>query len=143
MTMPALLTIVTVAVEDLARSEAFYARLGWRRCVSSVPGNIAWFDLGGVYLGLYGAHALAVDAGFDRDGAAGGFRGVTLAVNVATDDEVDAAFAAAVAAGARATVEPVTTDYGVRHACFADPDGHVWEVAHAGFPGEGDRMVIP
>ena len=61
--------------------------------------------------------------------AAGAWRGVTLAVDVATRAEVDDAFAAAVAAGAREVVAPVARDWGGCSGYVADPEGTRWELA--------------
>ena len=139
------LSIVTLGVADLARSERFYAALGWRRAASSVDGVITWFDLGTAWLGLFPDAHLAADSGVPAP--AGGpptWRGATYAVNVPAREDVGRAVATAVRAGAVVTVPPVTTDYGVHHACFADPDGHVWEVAHnPAFPIVDGRTVIP
>jgi hypothetical protein len=146
---PAAVSIVTLGVADLARSIAFYEALGRQRTESSMDDVIAWFDIGGVYLGLYPDDELADDSGYPRDSVvpagtrATTFPGITLAVNVTTDEEVDAAIAVAVAAGAQVRVGPMRTEYGVYHACFSDPDGYVWEVAHAGFPFVDGRVVIP
>ena len=139
-------SIITLGVADVERSAAFYAALGWPRATRSVAGDICWFDVGGCYLGVYGTAALAVDSG--RSAAdmrpAGSFSGVTLAVNLGSADEVDAALARALAAGATQTLAPTMTDYEVYHACFADPDGHLWEVAwNPGFPIVDGRTVIP
>jgi predicted lactoylglutathione lyase len=140
-------------VADVERAARFYAALGWQHSKASVDGVIHWFDIGGSYLGVYQAAALAEDSGYDpalgvgpaSAGAEGrAFSGVTLAINLASPAEVDAALATAVAAGARQTLAAVTTDYGVYHACFADPDGHPWEVAwNPGFPIVDGRTVIP
>jgi uncharacterized protein len=153
--MPGLgnVSIITLGVADVERSARFYDALGWPHCSASVEGVIHWFDVGGSYLGVYEALALAEDSGYDpalgvgpsaADAGARAFSGVTLAVNLASRAEVDAALAAALTAGARQTLAPVTTDYGVYHACFADPDGHPWEVAcNPGFPIVDGRTVIP
>jgi predicted lactoylglutathione lyase len=113
---PGNVSIITLGVGDVEASGRFYAALGWPHSKSSVDGTIHWFDVGGV----------------------------TLAVNLGSRDAVDGALASAVAAGATVTLAPMTTDYGVYHACFADPDGHVWEVAwNPGFPVVDGRTVIP
>ncbi len=141
---PASLSILTLGVADLARSERFYAGLGWRKASSSVPGVISWFDLGSAWLGLFPDGALAADSGVPVPSGAQAWRGATYAVNLPGRADVDQALAVAVRAGARVTVEPVLTEYGVYHACFADPDAHVWEVAHnPGFPIVAGRTVIP
>ena len=46
---------------------------------------------------------------------------------------MDAVFAQAVAAGARAIKAPRTTFWGGYAGYFADPDGCLWEVAHNPF----------
>ena len=46
-------------------------------------------------------------------------------------DEVDIAYAAALAAGATAIMEPIDRDWGGRSGYFADPEGNRWEIAWA------------
>lgn len=145
MTVPARLSIVTLGAADLGRSVAFYERLGWRQRASSVPGVIAWFDLGGAYLGLFPRHELAADAGIADPGPATEFSGVTLAMNVESDAEVRRVMAEAEAAGATVLKPPVMAIFDGLSAYFADPDGHAWEVAHnPQFPlHESGRITIP
>lgn len=144
LSLPAALSIVTLGVADVERSAAFYRALGWPHASSSQAGIIHWFGLNGVWLGLFDRSALAAGSGLPASPATGGFNGVTLAINLDSREAVDDALAAARTAGARVTLEPELTSYGVYHACFADPDGHVWEVAHnPGFPIVEGRTVIP
>ena len=78
------------------------------------------------------APALAADAQM-HDIPLPTFRGMSLAHNVRSDADVDAVMAAAVAAGAR-TVKPAQpTFWGGYAGYFADPDGHLWEIAHNPF----------
>ena len=144
MSMPPKLSIITLGVADLVRSEAFYSGLGWRRASSSVDGQISWYDLGGAWLGLFGMQALADDVGLPS-AERGRFDGVTLAINVGSPAEVDAALAAAVAAGGTLVKPGTTAEWGGHSGYVADPDGHVWEVAHApGFPlRPGGGIDIP
>ena len=84
--------------------------------------------------------ALAEDA--DQPGAGSGFRGVTLAHNVRAKADVDATIAAAVAVGARAVKPAHDASWGGRSGYFADPDGHLWEVAwNPFFPLAADGAV--
>jgi uncharacterized protein len=135
MTMPPQLCIVTLAVADLARAEGFYSGLGWRRADQSIDGVIVWYDLGGgTYLGLFDTEELAADAALPS-AERGRFDGVTLAINVGSPAEVDAALAAAVEAGGTLTKPGTATEWGGYSGYVADPDGHLWEVAHnPGFP---------
>jgi hypothetical protein len=59
-----------------------------------------------------------------------GFRAVTLAHNVATPEAVDAVLAEAVGAGGRLVKAGEPAPWGGYSGYFADPDGHLWEVAH-------------
>jgi catechol 2,3-dioxygenase-like lactoylglutathione lyase family enzyme len=143
MPIPARLSIVTLAVADVARSVAFYEALGWERCSSSMD-EIAWFRLTGSYLGVFGADALAEDAGMPG-ASRGQFGGITLAINLASEDEVGAALSAAVAAGGTILKPPKRWEFGMVSGYFADPDGHPWEVAwNPGFPIDDEgRITIP
>jgi uncharacterized glyoxalase superfamily protein PhnB len=60
-----------------------------------------------------------------------GFSGITLACNVESGEQVDEAYAAAIAAGATPVAEPVAREWGGRSAYFADPEGNRWEIAWA------------
>lgn len=123
---PQRITLITLGVTDLAAARAFYARLGWVEHGESQPG-IAFFQMHGQALALFGRDALAADQG--RPDAILGTGAVTLAQNFATTAEVDAAFAAALAAGASALKAPEAVFWGGYSGYWADPDGHVWEVA--------------
>jgi catechol 2,3-dioxygenase-like lactoylglutathione lyase family enzyme len=127
--LPARLTAVTLGARDLPRLRRFYSGLGW----PEVPGsddNWVGFLLGGVLLTLYPLDGLAAEAAPGLPPPAG-FSGVTLACNVDREEQVDDAFAAAVAAGATPVADPVTRDWGGRSAYFADPEGNRWEIAWA------------
>ena len=135
MTIPSVVSLVTLGVRDLRASTAFYRQLGFPLSSASVDGEVSFFRTRGGLLGLYGWDDLATDA---EAGAAGGdgshaFHGFSLAVNVSSPEEVDAAAAVASAAGARITKVPQATEWGGYHFYFADPDGHLWEVAHNPF----------
>lgn len=119
-------TLITLGVADLAAARAFYARLGWVEHGESQPG-IAFFQMHGQALALFGRDQLAEDQG--RAGATLGTGAVTLAQNFATEAEVDAAFAAVLAAGGTALKAPEKVFWGGYSGYWADPDGHVWEVA--------------
>ncbi len=119
--------MVTLGVADVARSTAFYESLGWRRSPASEE-TITFFEMQGSVLGLYGREALAEDVTVDAAGS--GFRGVTCALNCDGPAEVDAVFAEWVAAGATPVKEPEEVFWGGYSSYVADPDGHLWEIAH-------------
>lgn len=119
-------TLVTLGVRDLKSARSFYARLGWQEHPQSQEG-VAFFQMNGAVLGLFGLSDLAADQG--RPHAALGTGAITLAQNFATESEVDAAFSAALAAGGTALKAPEKVFWGGYSGYWADLDGHVWEVA--------------
>ena len=136
------LTLVTLGVADVATARAFYERLGFIASSDSNP-HVAFFNAGGVALALFGRAALAEDAQVQNSAA--GFSGVTLAHNVASEADVDKVLAEAVNAGAKQVKPPGKTFWGGYSGYFADPDGHLWEVAHNPFWPFDDagRVVLP
>ncbi|WP_327681711.1 VOC family protein [Kitasatospora sp. NBC_00458] len=128
---PARISIVTLGVADLDESARFYEALGWRRSSVSSP-EIVWFRTADSVLGLFPHDELAADAGVPAGGEPS-FRGVTLAVNLESPAQVDAALETAVAAGATVVKPPAPTSWGGYSGYFEDPDGHLWELAHNPF----------
>lgn len=137
------ITMITLGVADLAVSAAFYERLGFARSSASTE-TVAFLKTRGTVLGLYGHAALAEDAGVTDKGHPA-FRGVALAHNVASPAEVDALFDYAVECGATAVKRPEKVFWGGYSGYFADPDGHLWELAHNPFaPLDDDgHMTLP
>ena len=120
------INIITLGVQDLEHAIEFYERgLGLPR--KPFDGNVAFFELNGTWLALYPWHALAEDAEVSPEG--NGFRGVTLAQVVRTREEVDEALRQAAHAGALIVKPAQDVFWGGYSGYFADPDGHLWEVA--------------
>ncbi|MCP5037079.1 MAG: VOC family protein [Rhodobacteraceae bacterium] len=122
---PQRVTLITLGVDDLERSVNFYGDLGWT--VTRRQEDVVFFQINGMALGLFGRAPLAEDQG--RPGADLGTGAMTLAQNFSTEAEVDAAFAKAVSVGAHALKAPEKVFWGGYSGYYADPDGHVWEVA--------------
>lgn len=141
--MEARINLVTLGVEDMSRALEFYRDgLGWP--LSSVGDeNVAFFRTGGIVLALYRRDLLARDVGAPAERT--GFSGVTLAHNVAEREDVDLALNEAVAAGATLVKAAEDVFWGGRSGYFADPDGHLWEIAwNPGFPLAADgTLVLP
>jgi catechol 2,3-dioxygenase-like lactoylglutathione lyase family enzyme len=132
------LSLVTLGVRDLAVARRFYETLGWR-AVDSPPG-VAFFQLPGMILSLYGWEDLASDATVPSAGE--GFRGISVAYNTRSRAEVDATIAEAVAAGGTLVKAAHEVFWGGYSGYFADPDGHLWEVAHnPGWVIAGDGTI--
>ncbi|MBR9841987.1 MAG: VOC family protein [Rhodobacteraceae bacterium] len=120
------MSLVTLGVADMEKAAAFYEALGWQR-VESQAGVIA-FDLIGQTLGLFPRAALAEDIGVSEEALAG-HGGITLAYNVRGKEEVAPLLERAVAAGGKLLKPAQDVFWGGHHGYFADPDGHIWEVA--------------
>jgi catechol 2,3-dioxygenase-like lactoylglutathione lyase family enzyme len=140
------LSLVTLGVADLERARRFYEDgLGWRH--SGDGQGVYFFQSPGTVVALWGRADLAADAGMASAGAeaasddipggaarfSGRFSGMALAHNVASPAAVDAVLAEAKAAGAKILKPAAETFWGGYSGYFADPDGHVWEVAHNPF----------
>ena len=121
------LTLITLGVADVARARRFYEALGFKAARASEE-SVAFLPAGGVVLALWGRAALAQDATVADSGP--GFSGIALAHNARSETEVDKAIAEAMAAGAKLIKPAGKTFWGGYAGYFADPDGHLWEVAY-------------
>lgn len=119
-------SLITLGVADLARARAFYEALGFRASSAS-QGDIVFFQSGAQALAIFPRSELAHDVGIDATGS--GFRGITLAHNVRTKEEVAIVLEEARAAGGDIVKPGQDVFWGGHSGYFADPDGHLWEVA--------------
>ena len=119
-------SLVTLGVRDLQRSVAFYRALGWTPRVDEHD-DVFFFPAGGLVVALWSRSELAQDSCVADTG---GWGGITLAHNVRSAAEVDAALSQAQEAGARLGRNGAATPWGGYSGVFLDPDGHPWEVAH-------------
>lgn len=124
---PQRVTLITLGVADIERSKAFYAALGWD-VTREIPGEVVFYQMHGMALGFFSLEGLAKEQGRPVSELGGG--AATLAQNMKTEAEVDAAFARAIAAGATPLAQPTRMAWGGYSSYYADPDGHVWEIAH-------------
>jgi predicted lactoylglutathione lyase len=139
------LTVVTLGADDMRASIAFYEAIGFDRRMKDTGDEVAFFDTGASVLALYSWTSLAAEAAQPDLPRPGAFRGVTLAWNCRSRDEVDAVMALATAKGASVLKPAEETGYGGYAGYFADPAGHVWEAVVA--PGidvqDDGRVTIP
>jgi len=125
------LHIITLGVLDFKRSVEFYTKtLGWKPSGASND-DIAFFQAGGVVLGIYAREKLAEDAVVSPEGS--GFAGITLAYNARSEAEVDEIISGLKAKGGKIVKEPQKVFWGGYSSYFADPDGYHWEVAYNPF----------
>jgi hypothetical protein len=135
--------LITLGVRDLERALQFYQTgLGWQPSSASQD-EVAFFQLGGLVLGLYPRDKLAEDARVNPAGS--GFSGITLAYNTRSQAEVDEVLQTVEKLGATLVKPAEKVFWGGYSGYFADPDGHLWEVAwNPFFPfDESDNLVLP
>jgi hypothetical protein len=125
------LTIVGLGVKDLKASTSFYeTHFGWTKTRSSND-DITFFQLNGILLSLYNREKLAEDATVNPEGS--GFKGVTLAYNTLSEQEVDDIIHRLSTAGVSIVKQPEKVFWGGYSSYIADPDGHLWEIAYNPF----------
>ena len=125
--------VLTLAVDDLERSLAFY-RDGMGLETKGIIGQqfengaVVFFHLNDdLILALWPSASLSKDAGIDatreRLGA------ISIGHNVSSKEEVDAVVDQAKRAGAVIINQPHDRFWGGYSGYFRDPDGHLWEIA--------------
>ena len=126
-------TLITLGVDDLERSLAFY-RDGLGLQTPGIVGqefaygSVAFFDLQpGLKLAIWNRASIAHDTGMVE--AASSPTEFTLAHNVRSREVVDEVMRQAEGAGATMVKSASETFYGGYAGYFQDPDGHLWEVA--------------
>jgi uncharacterized glyoxalase superfamily protein PhnB len=131
--MRARVTLITLGVDDLHRSLAFY-RDGLGFPTKGIVGTefehgaVAFFDLQpGLQLAIWPRADLAHDAGLPRGQSSA--TELSLGHNVNSQEDVDAVMERASRAGAKIVKPAQATFWGGYAGYFQDPDGHLWEVA--------------
>lgn len=135
------ITLLTLGVDDLDRSVAFY-RDGLGFPTKGIVGTefehgaVAFFDLeGGLKLAVWRRKDLAHDTGLPVTPASS--TELCLGHNVNSARDVDLVMEQAGAAGAEIVKPAQTTFWGGYAGYFRDPDGHLWEIAW------NPQMVVP
>lgn len=137
------LNLITLGVKDLARSLDFYENgLGWKKSNMSQD-SVAFFQLNGMVLSLFNRSSLAEDANVPDQVT--GFSALTLAYNAESEEEVRNVISKVRMLGAKVLKEPQQVFWGGYSAYFADPDGHLFEVAYNPFfpLNEKGEVVLP
>lgn len=138
------LSLVTLGVADLDRAMRFYQHMGLDRH-QGITDGVAFFQVGGMILALFPQEELAKDAGLDPADAGAlpqPSSRMALGYNTRSEQEVDDMIALAERSGGRVVKPAQKAFWGGRSGYFADPDGHLWEVAHnPAFPIADDGTV--
>ncbi|MBP0439643.1 VOC family protein [Tianweitania sediminis] len=135
------ISIITIAVDNLAVCVAFYEGMGLKRHPGITDG-VAFFQMGGAILGLFPRKDAEVDAGI---GFGEGVPRVYLAYNTRTEQEVETVLSLAKRSGGTVVKEAGRAFWGGWYGYFADPEGNLWEVAHnPDFPiDEHGNIALP
>jgi catechol 2,3-dioxygenase-like lactoylglutathione lyase family enzyme len=121
------ISIVSLTVSDVTRSLAFYRDgLGFPTHNHADGDAYIMFRLEGSWLSIVAREETVKDL---PGGAGLTFSSVALSHNVASEEAVRAVFEQGLAAGATAIKTPQPAPWGGYEAAFADPDGHVWDIA--------------
>jgi lactoylglutathione lyase len=118
---------ITLFVEDAARSKEWYAKV-FERPLAFEDDVSAAFQFGNMIVNLLAvgeAHGLIEPAAVGASGAGARFQ---FTIWVA---DVDAACVELRTKGIDLINGPIDRVWGQRTACFADPDGHIWEIAQS------------
>ncbi|MEX2543097.1 MAG: VOC family protein [Trueperaceae bacterium] len=125
--------VITLGVEDLERSLAFY-RDGLGLPTKGIVGTefedgaVVFFEMNDdLVLALYPRAALAKDAKVTASGRSSG--AFAIGHNVKSKQEVDDLVRQAERSGANVTDPPGGRFWGGYSGYFQDPDGHLWEIA--------------
>ncbi|MEP4197523.1 MAG: VOC family protein [Aliishimia sp.] len=127
------ISLITLGAQDAAILADFYDALGWRR-VQTQDGVVA-YDLIGQTLGIYPLEKLADDIGLPQVNL--GHGAMTLGYNVSEKADVADLLERVESAGGKVLKGAEDVFWGGHHGYFADPEGHVWEVAWNPFSSLG------
>ncbi|MCD2189356.1 VOC family protein [Actinomycetospora soli] len=124
--------ILALPTDDRVRAHAFYRDLGFATvgtpAEDGVPEPLQVVVNDGLHLMFVPRGGFGWVTG-GRAVAAPGTVECLLGLSAATDAEVDTVFARAEAVGAAVVERPTAPPWGGYSATFADPDGHLWQVA--------------
>ena len=119
------LSVLTLAIADIARSKRFYSiGFGWSPVFENE--EIIFYQMNGFVLGTWLQSSLEADmqrTGLLRPGP------YALGHNVSAQDDVQAVIQRLIDAGGRRLREPDAPPHGGYRGYVADADDHAWEIA--------------
>ena len=127
MQLPNRIGLITLACRDVERMTRLFRDLGWPETPGSDEHHRTFQCTNGCVIALYAARNYEPHFG----PPAGGFRGFTLCVNLASFAEARAVYETLRDVdGVELLEEPAEAFWGGGFS-FRDPEGNVWDVAHA------------
>ena len=127
------INLICLGVRNMEKSLAFFKGIGFRTYEKEQNPPIVFFDTQGSKLELYPLEGLAKDINSNAPPALAGegFCGITLAVNVKSEQEVDDFMDLVFSRGGEIAKKPEKVFWGGYSGYFRDPDGYYWEAAYA------------
>ncbi|NLT57801.1 MAG: VOC family protein [Clostridiales bacterium] len=127
------INLICLGVRDMEKSLRFYKNIGFQTYEKESNPPIVFFDTQGTKLELYPIDGLAKDINADNPPPvnAGGFSGITLAINMKSEHEVDMFMDTVLTCGGTLAKKPETAFWGGYSGYFKDLDGYYWEVAYS------------
>ena len=134
------INFITLAVQDIKRSLAFYQEgFGFKTAgivgsefhdeITGADGTISFIELqNGQMLGLYARSNLAKDASIEIGKESS--TEFSLGYAVKTEEDVDKLLKTIINAGGTLTKEPHQRPWGVYSGYIKDIDGHLWEITY-------------
>lgn len=126
------INLICLGVSNMQKALAFYKNIGFRTFEKDNNPPIVFFDAQGTKLELYSIDSLARDINADNPPTItnSGFSGITLAINMKSEDEVDAFLKTVIKHGGTLVKQPEKVSWGGYSGYFQDLDGYYWEVAY-------------
>ncbi len=128
--MDARISIITIGVKNLDQMTKWYADIfGWKK--TNEEENITFLQLQHLMLSFYPIDKLADEVPISP--SAKDAQGFTMALNMRSKEEVDAAFADLKAKGANIAKAPEEVFWGGYSGYVVDPENNAWEICYNPF----------
>jgi hypothetical protein len=127
MKLPPRIGLITLACRDVERMARLFRDLGWPETPESDEHHCTFQCTNGCVIGLYAAARYEPHFGLPADA----FRGFTLAVNLASYDEVERVYETLMKIDGVELLEEPTEAFWGGGFSWRDPEGNVWDVAWA------------
>lgn len=126
------INLICLGVKDMIKSLEFYKNIGFKT-YGKETSTVVFFDNNGTKLELYPLEALAKDIDEINPPSINmeGFNGITLAINMKSEEEVDDFMKIIENHGGRVIKKAQRVFWGGYSGYFTDPNGYYWEVAYS------------
>jgi predicted lactoylglutathione lyase len=140
------INLICLGVKDIEKALSFYKGIGFKTYEQDNKPIVVFFDNKGTKLELCPLDKLAedIDSQNPPEINKGGFSGITLAIDLKSEREVDDFMELVLKNGGIITKKPQKVFWGGYSGYFRDIDGYYWEVAYG--PNwkfdENDMLII-